>query len=231
VSDVDEYYDNEDAFYGDENQDPNADAADETREQRHARRVREAMQKLDGEVGKELKVNDTTWKVVREHHRAATADTVRKPELVGLDFEQFSLLKLFRHMYPGVPEEDIERANSFMAQKYGRWMEITAREWFLWHGLCIAATLYGGKVRRAPFATPRMFATPPSTPRRADSARALTSVPSHVTRAGRGAVGHQNQRVGPAAELRTIRHVLPQVPGHLRGRRLLQICEQRGARD
>jgi len=141
--DDDDASDDEDDFF-DENQDPNVN---ETREQRHARRLRKAKAKLEREVGKEVKVNDTTWKVVSEHHRAPAPDTVGKPELVGFDFDNFCLLRLFRHMYPGVPEQDIDRANSFMAHKYGRWLDITAREWFMWHGLFIAATLYGQQVR------------------------------------------------------------------------------------
>jgi hypothetical protein len=223
-----------DDFFDQENDDP----AKETREQRHARRVRQAKEKLDGEIGKEVIVNDTTWKVVREHHCAPAPDTVGKPELIGFDFDNFNLLRLFRHMYPGVPEEDIDRANSFMAHRYSQWREITVREWFLWHGLLIAATLYGSQVRRALF--PRaMFPSPRASDsrrraiarRRADSERALTYVPPHVTRAGQSVVGHQNRRVGPGAEFRTVRHVVRQVLRHLRGRRVLQIGKQPGTGD
>jgi len=145
VSDDDEYYDDVEDDFFDENVDPNVN---ETREQRHTRRMRQAKEKLAREIDKEVKVNDTTWKVVSEHHRDPTPDTVGKPEVVGFDFNDFNLLRLFRHMYPGLPEEDIERANSFMAQKYSEWQTITTREWFLWHGLFIAAALYGQQVRR-----------------------------------------------------------------------------------
>ena len=146
MSDDDEYYDDVEDDFFDENVDPNVN---ETREQRHTRRMRQAKEKLAREIGKEVKVNDTTWKVVSEHHRDPAPDTVGKPELVGFEFDDFNLLRLFRHMYPGVPEEDIERANSFMEQKYSEWQTITTREWFLWHGLFIAAALYGQQVRRA----------------------------------------------------------------------------------
>ena len=60
--------------------------------------------------------------------------------------------------------------------------------------------------------------------RRTDSERALTSVPSRVTRAGCGAMGREHQRTGSGAEPRTIRHVLPKVLGHLRRRRLLVLA-------
>jgi len=156
VSD-DEYGDVDD-FFDQENDDPNPE---ETREQRHVRRMRQAKDKLAREIGKEVQVNDTIWTVVSEHHRDPTPDTVGRPELVGFDFINFNLLRLFRHMYPGVPEDDIRRANSVMAHRYSQWREITAREWFLWHGLFIAATLYGGQVRRAPLPTPRDVPEPP----------------------------------------------------------------------
>ena len=141
----DDEYGDVDDFFDQENDDPNPE---ETREQRHVRRMRQAKDKLAREIGKEVQVNDTIWTVVSEHHRDPTPDTVGRPELVGFDFINFNLLRLFRHMYPGVPEEDIERANSFMAQKYSEWQTITTREWFLWHGLFIAAALYGQQVRR-----------------------------------------------------------------------------------
>ena len=221
-----------DDFFDQENDDP----AKETREQRHARRVRQAKEKLDGEIGKEVIVNDTTWKVVREHHCAPAPDTVGKPELIGFDFDNFNLLRLFRHMYPGVPEEDIDRANSFMAHRYSQWREITVREWFLWHGLLVAAPLYGSQVSRALF--PRaMFPSSRAfhsrrraiARRRAGSERALTFAPPRVTRAGPIAVGHHDQRVGPGAELWTIRNVVHQVRGRVRSCCVLQVGEQQCA--
>jgi len=99
-------------------------------------------------MGTEVKVNDTTWKVMSEHHRGPMQDTIGRHTLGGFDLDQFDLLELFRHMYPGVPEVDIERANNYMASKYAEWRPITTREWFLFHGLHIAAPLYGQQVRR-----------------------------------------------------------------------------------
>ena len=228
----DDDYDDVDDFFDQENDDP----AEETREQRHARRGREAKAKLDGEIGKAVTVNDTTWKVVREHHRAPTRDSVGKPELIGFDFDNFCLLRLFRHMYPGVPEEDIDRANSFMAHRYARWQEITVREWFLWHGLLVAAPLYGSQVSRAlfphaMFPSSRAFHSRRRAiaRRRAGSERALTFAPPRVTRAGPSAVGHHDQRVGPGAELWTIRNVVPQVRGRVRSCCVLQVGEQQCA--
>ena len=129
------------------------DAADEnhpseTAEQRHARRTREADAKIRMLRGTKVKVNDTEWTVVEEHH-ATSSDFVGKAELVNFGMSHdVDLLRLFLHLYPGSPERDIDRANRYMTHWFARWKPITTHEWIKFLGLLYGGSLFVQKVRR-----------------------------------------------------------------------------------
>jgi hypothetical protein len=101
--------------------------------------------------------------VIEEHHETSP-DIVGKAELVDLDMSHdVDLMQIFRHFYPGSPEKDVARANSYMAHHFARWNDITMREWFTFLGLLYAGSLYVQKVRRTTVSSRRSF---PNTPRR-----------------------------------------------------------------
>jgi len=131
-----------------EPEDDNDGAPDVNTAAKHATRMQKAKEEGDALVGHRVKVHDTTWTVIKEHHDPAP-DVCGPTKLRDFNFNRadWTLLELLKHVSPGDPELDVDRANAFMAAAREKWTYITPREWYTFQGILVGGSLGVQKVR------------------------------------------------------------------------------------
>ena len=88
--------------------------ADVNTAEKHANRMKQAKEEGAALLGKSVKVHQTTWTVIKEHHEP-TRDVCGATKLRGFEFDEtWQLFDFLKHLWPGDPGADLDRANAFM---------------------------------------------------------------------------------------------------------------------